>query len=73
MLDQGVHPKVVQERLGRANILMPLGTYAHVLPDIQEEAADKRETLFSRVKRADPREVDWGEEVLVPSSAKNRA
>ena len=39
MLSQGVHPKVVQERLGHANISMTLDTYSHVLPGIQEAAA----------------------------------
>ena len=39
MLQQGVHPKVVQERLGHASIAMTLDTYSHVLPGIQEQAA----------------------------------
>jgi integrase len=39
MLTQGVHPKVVQERLGHANISMTLDTYSHVLPGLQEAAA----------------------------------
>jgi integrase len=39
MLSQGVHPKVVQERLGHANISMTLDTYSHVLPGLQEAAA----------------------------------
>lgn len=36
MLQQGIHPKVVQERLGHADISLTLNTYSHVLPDIQE-------------------------------------
>ncbi|MSQ17876.1 MAG: site-specific integrase [Dehalococcoidia bacterium] len=39
MLSQGVHPKIVQERLGHANISMTLDTYSHVLPGLQEAAA----------------------------------
>ena len=39
MLKQGVHPKVVSERLGHANIGITLDTYSHVLPGLQEEAA----------------------------------
>jgi len=35
----GVHPKVVQERLGHANIKITLDTYSHVLPDMQGAAA----------------------------------
>jgi integrase len=39
-LQAGVHPKVVQERLGHANIRIRLDTYSHVLPDMQESAAE---------------------------------
>ena len=39
MLSHGVHPKVVQERLGHANISMTLGTYSYVLPGLPEAAA----------------------------------
>jgi len=39
-LRAGVHPKVVQERLGHANIRITLDTYSHVLPDMQESAAE---------------------------------
>ena len=35
----GVHPKVVQERLGHTNIKITLDTYSHVLPDMQGAAA----------------------------------
>ena len=36
----GVHPKVVQERLGHPNISIAMDTYSHVLPDMQESAAE---------------------------------
>ena len=39
MLKQGVHPKVVSERLGHASITITLDTYSHVLPGIQDAAA----------------------------------
>jgi integrase len=39
-LRAGVHPKVVQERLGHANIGITMDTYSHVLPDLQESAAE---------------------------------
>jgi len=35
MLTEGVHPKVVQEMLGHANISITLTTYSHVLPTMQ--------------------------------------
>ena len=39
MLRQGVHPKVVSERLGHARISITLDTYSHVTPGLQEAAA----------------------------------
>jgi integrase len=39
MLKQGVHPKIVQERLGHASIQLTLDTYRHVAPGLQEAAA----------------------------------
>ena len=38
-LSAGVHPKVVSERLGHANIGITLDTYSHCLPALSEEAA----------------------------------
>ena len=34
MLKQGVHPKIVQERLGHASIQITLDTYSHVAPGL---------------------------------------
>ncbi len=39
LLKQGVHPKIVQERLGHASIQMTLDIYSHVAPGLQEAAA----------------------------------
>jgi integrase len=39
LLRQGIHPKVVSERLGHSNIAITLDVYSHVLPDMQDEAA----------------------------------
>jgi integrase len=38
-LQAGVHPKVVQERLGHANVGVTLDTYSHAIPAMQEDAA----------------------------------
>jgi integrase len=46
MLQQGIHPKVVQERLGHSQISLTLDTYSHVLPNMQEEAAEKIDELI---------------------------
>jgi len=41
MLKQGVHPKIVQERLGHSSIQVTLDTYSHVAPGLQEAAANE--------------------------------
>jgi integrase len=40
LLKVGVHPKVVSERLGHASIAITLDVYSHVLPGMQEAAAE---------------------------------
>lgn len=39
MLRQGIHLKVVSERLGHSSINLTIDTYSHVLPGLQEAAA----------------------------------
>jgi len=46
MLKQGVHPKIVQERLGHASIQMTLDTYSHVAPGLQQAAAEAFDRLL---------------------------
>jgi integrase len=47
-LQAGIHPKVVSERLGHANISITLDTYSHAIPALQEEAAERiAELVFS--------------------------
>ena len=41
LLKQGVHPKIVQERLGHASIQITLDTYSHVAPGLQQAAANR--------------------------------
>lgn len=40
LLAGGVNPKIVSERLGHSTVAMTLNTYCHVLPAMQQEAAD---------------------------------
>jgi len=40
MLKQGVHPKIVQERLGHTSISITLDTYSHVVQGLQQAAAN---------------------------------
>ncbi len=39
-LQAGVHPKVVQERLGHSTVGITLDIYSHVLPAMQTNAAE---------------------------------
>jgi len=40
-LAAGIHPKVVSERLGHANVSITLDTYSHAIPAMAEEAATR--------------------------------
>ena len=46
MLRAGVHPKVVQERLGHSSIAITLDTYSHAIPAMQEDAAQRAAALI---------------------------
>lgn len=51
MLKQGVHPKVVQERLGHASVQVTLDTYSHVVPGIQQMAAARLDDIFKNAPK----------------------
>jgi integrase len=53
LLVAGVHPKVVQERLGHKTVQITLDRYSHVAAGMQEEAAEVLERLLG--DRARPR------------------
>ncbi|MED3690351.1 site-specific integrase [Peribacillus butanolivorans] len=46
LLSNGVHVKVISERLGHSNIKVTLDTYSHVLPSMQEEVARKLDEII---------------------------
>jgi integrase len=46
LLATGVHPKVVQERLGHSWIQMKLDLYSHVSATMQQDAADILDQLL---------------------------
>lgn len=48
MLQAGVHPKVVSERLDHSSIRITLDTYSHVLPGLQEAAAQRFNELMEK-------------------------
>jgi integrase len=55
MLKRGIHPKIVQERLGHASIAITLDTYSHVSPGMQQAAAQSFDEAFGNTynKRSD--------------------
>ncbi|MFV2048555.1 tyrosine-type recombinase/integrase [Metabacillus sp. YM-086] len=49
LLSKGVNVKVVSERLGHSNIRVTLDTYSHVLPTMQDEAANKLDGITDNI------------------------
>jgi integrase len=49
LLSEGVNVKVVSEMLGHASVTITLNTYAHVLPDMQDSAADAMEAALGAI------------------------
>lgn len=46
LLSANVHPKIVQEMLGHSTIALTLDTYSHVIPSMQDKAADTMDNIF---------------------------
>jgi integrase len=46
MLKSGIHPKIVSERLGHASMAFTLDTYGHVVPGLQEAAAERFDRML---------------------------
>jgi len=51
LLKAGVSAKVVQERLGHADVRVTLNTYSHVMPGMQDEAADKFDEVLTKPEK----------------------
>lgn len=51
MLRASVHPKIVSEMLGHANVGITLDTYSHVTPTMQREAAEAMDAILRRGRR----------------------
>lgn len=66
LLGKGVHPKIVQNRLGHSQISLTLDTYSHVLPSMDQAAAElindvlsgTATPLLQKGKNAPKKEVD---------------
>lgn len=48
LISQGEHPKVISERLGHSSISVTLDVYGHLMPGMDEQAADRLDQLWVR-------------------------
>lgn len=48
LIQAGVNPRVVQQRLGHSDVNITLNTYTHVLPEMDVEAANKLDDIMLR-------------------------
>ena len=46
LIQAGVNPRVVQQRLGHSDVNITLNTYTHVLPEMDMEAAEKLDCIM---------------------------
>jgi len=46
LLAQGINVKVISEMLGHADVSITLRVYAHVMPHMQQQAADAMDATF---------------------------
>ncbi|GED14730.1 site-specific integrase [Aneurinibacillus migulanus] len=47
LINQGVHAKIISERLGHGNISTTMNIYGHALRSADQSAADKFETILT--------------------------
>ncbi len=47
LLGEGIHPKVVSERLGHSTVAITLDLYSHMVPGLQEEAASRADAALA--------------------------
>lgn len=47
LLAMGIHPKVVQELLGRSSFMITMNLYGHVLPSMLDEVVEKWNKEFN--------------------------
>ncbi len=52
LVAQGLHMRVVMETLGHSQIGLTMNTYAHIMPDLQRQAADLMEGLLGEARGA---------------------
>jgi integrase len=47
LIGAGLHPKVIQERLGHATIAETMDTYGHLFPDASEQGRGALDAMFA--------------------------
>jgi hypothetical protein len=52
-LAAGVSPKIISEQLGHASVAFTLDVYSHVLPHMQDAAAEKVQALLEDPSKTD--------------------
>jgi integrase len=57
LINEGVHPKNISERLGHSSIKLTMDTYGHLFEGSDRDSADKMEGLFgpARLASVNPR------------------
>ena len=58
LIEQGIHPKVIQERLGHASIKTTLDVYGHLYEGLDGAAADALDGAFRRAAADSVRILD---------------
>jgi len=53
LLKAGIHPRVVQERLGHSSIATTLDIYSHTVPGMQKAAAERLDTLLPETEKSE--------------------
>lgn len=51
LLAAGMHPKIVSERLGHAEITTTMNTYSHILPSMQRQAAEVMDIALGKTPK----------------------
>jgi hypothetical protein len=50
-IEQGVHAKAIQERMGHASVKVTLDRYGHILPSIEASVAGGLENVYQSTLR----------------------
>jgi hypothetical protein len=56
LINEGVHPKRISERLGHSSIKLTMDTYGHLFAGSDRDSAEKMERLFGNVRAPDKKE-----------------